>query len=168
MSKVMMLLALAAVSVQAQQLDPNEALARALAASADLAAASQNDAKVSGAALRAREALTAAVEAMKAQPLCRPPPVIDPVTFGLLVEELERGNRTGTLSMALLSTTFQRHLLTVAQMKALLELVPRSSDRLQLLAQANHRLVDPESAGLLYALFPLKQDQRALALLLAQ
>lgn len=163
-----MLVALAAASVHAQQLDPNEALARALSASADLAAASQNDTKLSGAAQKAREALTTAVEAMKAQPLCRPPPVVDPVTFGVLVEELERGNRTGTLPMSLLSATFQRHLLTVAQMKTLLELVPRSSDRLQLLAQANHRLVDPESAGALYALFPLKQDQRSLALLLAQ
>lgn len=149
-------------------LEPADALARALAATADLAQATQRDPTLSSAAQKAHAALTAAVEAMKTRRLCAPPPVIDPVSFGLLVEELERGNRTGTLPMSMLSNTFQRHLLTVAQMKALLELVPRTNDRLQLVALANRRLVDPESAGALYSLFPLKPDQRRLALLLTQ
>jgi hypothetical protein len=157
-----------ALAQSATSADPAEALTRALQASAELASATQGDPSLGVLARRASEALSSAVEALKSQPLCRPPPILDPTTFSLLLEELERGNRTGQLPRAMLERTLQRHLLTVAQLEALLQLVPRTDDRLQLISAGNRRLADPENAGELYALFPLKQDQRALAMLLAQ
>lgn len=169
---VLLMLLLASGSTLAQTIDlapdPTAALADALRASADLAAAARGDAKLASAAQRAQDALVAAATALKAQPLCRPLPIIDSTTFSLLVEALERGERSGTVPKDRLTTVLQRHLLTVAQLKTLLTWVPRTADRLSLVASGSRRLVDPENAGQLYELFPQKQDQRALADLLSQ
>ncbi len=149
--------------------EPNEALNRALEAMSEFITATKDtgEATTTAAAEKAKTALSRAVEAMRAEPLCRLPPVIDSVTFGLLVEELQRGNRSGTLSLPFITQVLQSHVLSVSQLKSLLELVPRSADRLQLVRISARRLVDPEAAAELYSLFPLKPDQRALALILA-
>ncbi len=150
-------------------LEPNELLNLALESMAELVTATKTtgDASAKAAATKANAALTRAVEAMRLQPLCRQQSIIDATTFGFLVEELQRGNRTGTLSLPFITQTLQSHVLSVSQLKALLELVPRSSDRLVLVKLASRRLVDPGLASELYSLFPLRPDQRALALILA-
>jgi hypothetical protein len=162
-------LTLLPLSAAAQRPEPATLVRDALEATAELAAASakSSDPRLAAAAERARLALAEAVEALKTQPLCRPPPVIDPITFGLLQEEIRRGNRTGTLPASLILPFLARHLVTVVQLKALLEFVPLSRDRLEVVRVARDRIVDPETAAELYALFPLRQDQRALAQLLA-
>lgn len=161
---------LVASSALAQtHLEPNEALNRALEATAELMAvtAKTNDPTTTASAQKASLALSLAVQAMRNQPLCLTPPVIDPVTFGLFIEELQRGNRTNSLPLPFINRTLQRHFLSVSQLKTLLELVPRAADRLQLVQLASRRLVDPEAAGELYSLFPATLDKRALAMILA-
>lgn len=157
-------------SASAQTPEIGKALEDALQASADLAHASMNskDPALASAASKAKQSLTTAVAALKAAPLCRPPPVIDSMTFDLLVESLRKGNRSETLPVSMISPTIERHLLSVAQLKTLLELITRASDRLDMVRLANRRIVDPENAAVLYGLFPVKNDQRALALILSQ
>jgi len=169
MRSLLAALSLIAVSASAQPLEPNEALNRALEATAELMAvtAKTNDPATTTSAQKASLALSLAVQAMRTQPLCLTPPVIDPVTFGLFLEELQRGNRTNSLPLPYINRTLQRHFLSVSQLKALLELVPRAADRLQLVQLASRRLVDPEAAGELYPLFPATVDKRALAMILA-
>jgi len=158
-----------AAFAQSPVLEPNEALSRALEATAELLSVTSrtNDPAASASAHKASLALSLAVQAMRSQPLCVPAPVIDHVTFGLFVEELKRGNRTSTLPLPFINRTLQRHVLSVNQLMVLLELVPRSADRLQLVQLASRRLIDPEAAGALYSLFSSTADQRALAMILA-
>ncbi len=155
--------------VLAQQLAPNEALNRALEATAELLNVTKktDDPATTAAAQKASLALSLAVQSMRAQPLCVLPPVIDPVSFGLFVEELQRGNRANSLPMPYITRTLQRHFLSVSQLKTLVALISRSGDRLQLIQLASLRLVDPEADGALYELFTSPSDKRALAMILA-
>lgn len=166
---VLVALAVPRLALAQQQLDPNEALNRALEATAELISITKktDDPATTASAQKASVALSLAVQSMRTQPLCVLPMVIDSVSFNLFIEELQRGNRTNTLPMPFITRSLQRHYFSVSQLKTLVELVSRASDRLQLVQLASRRLVDPEAAGALYDLFPATSDKRALAMILA-
>jgi hypothetical protein len=147
-----------------------EALSRALTSTAELATVSARarDPEVAASARRARQALLEAAEAIKSGPLCRPQPVMDPLTFRVFLEDLRRSDKSVADRHAIISRAATRHRYTVDQLLQLMTGFTKSEDRVQVAALLYDQLADPEQFQRAYDLLPFESDRRTLALSIAR
>jgi hypothetical protein len=125
-----------------------------------------SDPLVAEAAHRATLAFSNVAEALSNSPYYRAPAPLDEITWGIFFEDLRRS--TSSEQHRKIARAARRHLFTVGQVVAMMELFVMGDDRIRMACTMYNRLLDPENFDRAYAVLSFDSDRRRLALLVAR